>query len=180
MVKIKEAHIKPIKKSRKMKKMQYFFLVIITLNTLACNSKSKTNNLKSEIKEMTIESNNIVLLLFPSGCEDESCYSYKIEIGESNFKVSGSYYMRYSDDKKSKKLSIQQITELNEMAQNVKNPFFNKESVEDVWGAKMTINGKVLYEVGEFSFESPPDKIKQLINYIIKLSPLKIELYDFS
>jgi len=164
-----------------MKKIQSLFLVVIVFNTLACNSNPKADNfLKSNPKEMTTETNNIVLLLFPSGCEDESCYSYKIEIEENKLKVNGTYYMRYSDDKKSKKLSTQQIAELNKMVQNIQTAYFDKESAEDVWGAKMTINGKVVYEVGEFSFESPPDKMKQLINYIVKLSPLEIELYDFS
>ena len=162
-----------------MKKIQFLFLVLIAFNAMACNSKPKVDKPKNNTKEMATET-NIVLLLFPSGCEDESCYSYKIEIEKNTFKVGGSYYMRYPDEKKRKELLIQQIKRLNKMVQNIQNPYFNKESAEDVWGAKMIVNGKVLYEVGEFSFKSPPDKIKQLISYIVKLSPLEIELYDFS
>ncbi len=161
-----------------MKKI-FYFLIVIGFNLIACNYDTQVKNIQAN-KVLTEINSNITLFLFPSGCENENCYSYKIEITKNRLIVNGNYYMRYDDGKKRKILSAEEIAKLNELAQAIDSPYINEESAEDVWSAKIIINKKLVYKEGEFSFETTPQKIKYLIDYIVGLSPLEIELYHFA
>ncbi len=163
-----------------MKKIPCLILSAITFCFLSCNSNQKTEIDNNQTNETTSNSSDIILLLYPTGCEDESCYSYKIEIKETQITIGGNYYLGYADDKKSKTLSYEEVAELSRMIQNIQEPYFDHEIALDVWGAKLIVNGTTVYEAGDFSFESPPKPIRQLIQQIVKLSPLEIDLYGFS
>lgn len=56
----------------------------------------------------------------------------------------------------------------------------DSDVTEDAWGMTLTINGQVVYESSDFSFQAPPQQVQSLINYLTTLSPLKINLYSFS
>ncbi len=164
-----------------MKKTKGLFWVLISLHSIACHNLPSRIKDKKNKNEMMVEvKQNITLFFYPSGCKNENCYSYKIEIEDDFLIVNGCYYSRYDHKKKKKTISSKQIIELNKLVQRLDNPYLNKVITEDVWGAKMFVNGKLIYEEGEFSFETAPEKIKQLIDYIIMLSPLEIKLYALS
>jgi hypothetical protein len=53
-------------------------------------------------------------------------------------------------------------------------------SILDTWGVTLYVNSKIVYEDDDFSIQGNPKEIKDLIRYLIKISPLKIDLYGFS
>lgn len=79
-----------------------------------------------------------------------------------------------------KQLSENQINEIDSLASAIKMRYIHKLETWDAWGVQLTINGKIAYDAYPFSFELPPDEVKNLINYLISLSAIKIELYDLS
>ena len=79
-----------------------------------------------------------------------------------------------------KQLSENQINAIDSLASAIKMRYLHKQKTWDAWGLILAIDGKVVYEASPFSFELPPDEVKNLINYHISLSAIKIELYDLS
>ena len=92
---------------------------------------------------------------FPRTDIDSS--SYKVELTESH------------------KDSIKYLT--SKIVNTVKN---EQPSVLDTWGVTLIVNGKIIYEDDDFSIQGNPKELKDLIRYLIKISPLKIDLYGFS
>jgi hypothetical protein len=75
------------------------------------------------------------------------------------------------------KLSKNQIDIINTLASNINMQYIYRQEVEDAWEVQMTINGIVVYEVTDYSLETlPPNEIKDLIYYLIRLSGIKVEL----
>ncbi len=75
------------------------------------------------------------------------------------------------------KLSKNQIDIIDTLASNINMQYIYRQEVEDAWEVQMTINGIVVYEVTDYSLETlPPNEIKDLIYYLIRLSGIKVEL----
>ncbi|MBQ4399185.1 MAG: hypothetical protein II829_06335 [Bacteroidales bacterium] len=50
----------------------------------------------------------------------------------------------------------------------------------DAWGCTLKVDNQVYYKDNNYSLNRTPTEIKLLINYIISLSPIRIDLYGFS
>ena len=151
--------------------------IILIILILSCKYNYTNNSNKK--KSMRFH-NNLVLLLYPIGCNDESCISYKISIKKNEYRINGTYYLNYSSKKKFKIISKHEIEELDSLIQNIKNPYIERTNACDVWSARLIVNGKTVFEQDDFSFETAPEPFKKIIKKIIKLSPLEIKLYGFS
>ena len=77
-------------------------------------------------------------------------------------------------------LTDSQTNKITRLISAIKTQYLNTENFEDAWGVTLIINNRIVYEVGDFSFELPPNEVKNLIKYLVDLSAIKIDLYGFS
>src|SRR6218665_835295 len=98
-------------------------MCLISYSATACNSNSKEGEVSNSMKS------KIELLLYPTGCDNESCYSYKIEIENCILRVGGSYYMTFEKSKKRKQLSTSQLKKLQDFLEQIKSPEIAKSKM---------------------------------------------------
>ncbi len=155
-------------------KQNIFLLLIYASCLISCHPQDKAQtNIEYEARQQSIS-----LILYPSGNADDVRYLISI-IGDSL--VVDSYYPG-RELKKRKKifLSKNQTMELEALAASIKTGYRNSYLMDDAWGVTLTINGEVVYEDSDFSLGRTFNEGNTLINYIVGLSPIKIELYGFS
>lgn len=157
-------------------KANYITLLFCVLCLMSCHSQEKSNNM-SELEKQDI---SISLKFYPTGGIDDIRYSLLV-INDSlivqnhsprNINDQMEFVLRLSND---------QTKEIATLVSAIKTACQNRDiSVLDTWGVTLVINNQVVYEVDDFSFKLPPVEIKNLINYLVSLSAIKIDLYGFS
>ncbi|MDR1876025.1 MAG: hypothetical protein LBQ84_00215 [Flavobacteriaceae bacterium] len=123
---------------------------------------------------------SISLKFYPTGVIEDVRYSISI-INDSL--IVKNHFPRNINDKNEyiTKLSNSQKYEINKLISFINIQYQNRDIfISDTWGVTLVINNQVFYEVDDFSFKSPPNEIRNLINYLVGLSPIKIDLYGFS
>lgn len=158
-----------------MKNKYIILLLFYSLCLISCHSQDKRNAMsKSENQKETIS-----LIFYPSGVIDDVRYSISVI---SDSLIVKNYFPININDKReyAVQLSNNQINEIDTLVSAIKMQYRNIGVFEDTWGITLIINNQVVYEVGDFSFNIPPNEVKNLINYLIRLSAIKIELYGFS
>lgn len=121
------------------------------------------------------------LLFYPVGSPQDVRYS--ITINKDNIKAEN-----HRSTKRNKnthytgKLSLQQKEKLYSLYNSViTKPVIRKDlSVLDTWSVVLLVDDEKVYEDDDFSFETPPKEIAELIKYLVKIGVIKIELYSFS
>ena len=80
------------------------------------------------------------------------------------------------------KLSPQEKIELYSLYSKITTApvFKSNPSLLDTWAVSLIVDNKKIYEVDDFSFESPPEDIRKLIKYIVKIGVIKIKLHGFA
>ena len=159
--------------------MKIIYCIILCCSCLvSCNSQAKNKEMKSDL--------NLSLFFYPSMSVGRVIYSIDIINDSLIIKKNNSI-----DNKEYRgKLTDNQCAEILKMISLLtqKQDRSNNFAL-DVWGCTLKINDKVYYEDNFFSFlpqskimgwQSPPEEIKLLIDYIVSLSPIEIELYSFS
>ena len=141
----------------------------------ACHSQEKRN----EMSKSENQKNSISLKFYPTGVIDDVRYSISV-INDSL--IVKNYFPININDKREyiTQLSNNQINKIDTLISAIKIQYRNTDISEDTWGITLIINNRVVYEVGDFSFKLPPDEVKNLINYLVSLSAIKIDLYGFS
>jgi hypothetical protein len=153
-------------------KTSYIAVLFCVVCLTSCHSQEKSDStLKLKNQDISIS-----LKFYPTGVVDDVRYSIYI-INDSLI------VENHTVNKKSvykTKLSNIQINDIDTLSSTIKTQCRSSDIVEDAWAVTLVINNKIVYEVNDFSFESPPNEIKNLINYLVSLSPIKIDLYGFS
>lgn len=122
--------------------------------------------------------NNISILLYPIDTPQDIRYG----INMNNSFIRFIYNNPMASDTiivnldESDKISIKLLCDSINNCQTIK----TGEKLEDGWELVLFLNDRLIYQCYNFDFNSPPLKIRRLIDYIIKFSPIEIELYDFS
>lgn len=80
------------------------------------------------------------------------------------------------------KLSLQQKEKLYSLYNRIvtKPVIRSNPSVLDTWSVTLLVDDEKFYDDDDFSFESPPKDIADLIKYLVEIGIIKIELYGFS
>jgi len=123
--------------------------------------------------------NSISLKFYPAGVIDNVRYSISVI---SDSLIVKNYFPININDKREyvTQLSNNQINKIDTLISAIKMQYRNTDVFEDTWGITLIINNQVVYEVGDFSFEQPPNEVINLINYLVSLSAIKVDLYGFS
>lgn len=157
-----------------MRKMSVILLFFYSLCLISCHlqeNRREINNLKKQ--------NSIILKFYPTGVVNDVRYSISV-IGDS-FVVKNSSPINISENKEYVALlSKDQVNKIDTLVSSIKLQYRDTVISEDTWGVTLLINNQVFYEVRDFSFKRQPEEVKNLINYLVGLSAIKIELYGFS
>ncbi len=158
-----------------MKNNCIILLLFYSLCLTSCHSQEKRN----EMSKSENQKNSISLKFYPTGVIDDVRYSISVI---SDSLIVKNYFPININDKReyAAQLSNNQINKIDTLVSAIKMQYRNTDIFEDTWGITLIINNQVIYEVGDFSFELPPNEVKNLINYLVSLSAIKIELYGFS
>ena len=158
-----------------MKKKYIILLLCYSLCIASCHSQEKRN----EMSKSENQKNSISLKFYPTGAIDDVRYSISV-INDSL--IVKNYFPININDKREyvTQLSNNQINKIDTLISAIKIQYRNTDIFEDTWGITLIINNRVVYEVGDFSFKLPPNEVKNLINYLVSLSAIKIDLYGFS
>lgn len=158
-----------------MRKTYIILLFFCSLCLMFCHSQEK----RDEMSKSEKQKNTIILKFYPTGVIDDIRYSLSV-INDSL--IIKNYFPTNSKDKREyiALLSNNQINKIDTLVSAIKMQYRKTDISEDTWGVTLMINNKVIYEVGDFSFELPPYEVKNLINYLVDLSEIKIDLYAFS
>ncbi len=57
---------------------------------------------------------------------------------------------------------------------------FDNEIILDSWRLVLKVNGRKIYEKSKVSIKDLPKDVRNLVKYLIKISPVEIDLYGFS
>jgi hypothetical protein len=78
-------------------------------------------------------------------------------------------------------LNKEENAKINEFADRIKiAPNTTTEIILDSWRIELKIDGKVYYNKSGIKMKDLPPKIKNLLDYLLRDSTVKIDLYDFS
>lgn len=157
-----------------MRNIHIILLFLFSLYFVSCHSQEKRNVMSKTEKQKS----EIILKFYPSGGIYDVRYSISI-IGDSLFVRKNPKCLNCPNEYIAQ-LSKDQINKIDTLVSAVKIKHQNADSVEDAWGVTLMINNQIVYEVNDFSFDLPPNEIKDLIDYLVILSAIKIELYGFS
>lgn len=123
---------------------------------------------------------NLTLIFYPTGVIEDVRYSIKIE-GDSFIVRNHSPRDAEKLDTHNGKLSKEEKEKVQRLVQALEpEQKGSSEISEDTWSAKLTIDGKTYYEKSDFSLQKAKREYKELFEYLIKLSPVEIDLYGFS
>jgi hypothetical protein len=145
-----------------MKNLIYLF-VLILLFSCEKNKFMYNNDLQ------------ISLILYPSGCSEDIRYSLNI--------LNDSLHINdYSTLKEIKyKLKENEYNHLLFLKKDILKKYHRpNNNVLGSWGCMLEIQNVLYYNDDDFNFKDPPIEIKNLIDYLVKLSTIDIELYSFS
>ncbi|MDR1652537.1 MAG: hypothetical protein LBS01_02575 [Prevotellaceae bacterium] len=79
------------------------------------------------------------------------------------------------------KLTSNQCVEIKKLASELNHRYDRSDRFrKGGWGCILKVDNQIYYEDNDFSFKLPPSEIKNLINYLVSLSAIKIDLYGFS
>lgn len=158
-----------------MRKTCIILLFFYSLCLMSCHSQEK----RDEVSQTEKQKNTIILKFYPTGVIDDIRYSIYI-IGDSL--IVKNYFPINTKDQREyvALLSNNQIYKIDTLVSAIRMQYQNTDIFEDTWGVTLMINNKVVYEVSDFSFKLPPNEVKNLINYLVGLSEIKIDLYGFS
>ena len=157
-----------------MRKMSVILLFFYSLCLISCHLQENRREIKNLKKQ-----NSIILKFYPTGVVNDVRYSISV-IGDS-FVVKNSSPINISENKEYVALlSKDQVNKIDTLVSSIKLQYRDTVISEDTWGVTLLINNQIFYEVGDFSFKRQPEEVKNLINYLVGLSAIKIELYGFS
>lgn len=122
--------------------------------------------------------NNISILLYPIDTPQDIRYGINVNNNSIRFiynnpMASDTIIVNLDE---SDKISIKLLCDSINNYQTIK----TGEKLEDGWELVLFFNDRLIYQCFNFDFNSPPFKIRRLIDYILKFSPIEIDLYDFS
>jgi len=145
---------------------------------VSCHSQTKNKKMESDL--------NLSLLFYPSMLIEDIRYSVDI-INDSL--VIKKYYIGVKTTERIK-LTDEQYAEIKKMTSALNQKYDRSDNwANDVWGCTLKVDNQVYYEDNFFSFQKSsnhanfqplPEEIRLLIEYIVRLSPIPIELYGFS
>ncbi len=160
-----------------MKKAVFLILGILAILS-SCNSQNHNNEKNSSHQEN--ENLKIELLFYPSGVTEDLRYS--ITVTEDSLFVKNYFPRQVSELTQSKtKLSQEHLGYIRKCLAKIKNTEINRTPIfEDSWGATLIINEQKILIQNSFSLDSLKIEYRCIIEYLIKLSPIKIDLYGFS
>lgn len=117
----------------------------------------------------------ICLLLYPS--ENTEDIRYSLNILDGNLLIKD-----YSTFKNiSYKLKKNEYNHLLLLKNNISKKYDRlNNNVLGSWGCTLKVENVIYYNDDDFNFKDPPIEIKNLIDYLVKISPIEIELYSFS
>ncbi len=125
----------------------------------------------------------VELYFYPSGSDQDVRYSIVI-----NDNVVDAHKFQYCKKRErctfSKVLTDEEIENVRKLVEGLTNysqaDDINSMLALDTWEMKLMIDGKLIYNKSDFSFEQLPAALKPLIDYIVKIAKIKIELYGFA
>ena len=155
--------------------MRIAFVILLIFYSL-CLTYCNSHGTKETAPNLEKQSKSILLKFYPTGVIDDVRYSISV-VGDSlivkkSMSISDEVvYITLLTDRQTNKTS--------RLISAIKTQYLNTENFEDAWGVTLIINNCIVYEVGDFSFELPPNEVKNLIKYLVDLSAIKIALYGF-
>lgn len=158
-----------------MRKTYIILLFFYSLCLMSCHSQEK----RDEMSKSEKQKNSIILEFYPTGVIEDVRYSISVI---SDSLIVKNYFPINTKDQREyvALLSNNQINKIDTLVSAIKMQYRNTDTLEDTWGVTLMINNQVVYEVSDFSFKLPPNEVKNLINYLVSLSAIKIDLYGFS
>lgn len=147
---------------------KYWNLIILCFALTSCKSQDK----KLEIME-------IGLYFYPSSGGD---VIYSVDIKDYSLVVKNHAPLdttKLTDYKGT--LSKTDIDSISNFTRNlIYRETFDNEIVLDSWRLVLKVNGRKMYEKTDFSIKDLPKDVKNLVKYLMKISPVEIDLYGFS
>lgn len=149
--------------------MKTVYCILLCCSCLvSCHSQAKNKEMKSDLR--------ISLLFYPSMSKEAPIYS--VDIANDSLIIK-----RYSigvETAERIKLTDEQCLEVNKHTSALSQKYDRSNNwAKGAWGCTLKVDNQVYYEDNLFSFYSPPEEIKLLIDYIVNLSPISIDLYWF-
>ena len=157
-----------------MKKTLVILLFFYCISLPSCHLQGK-----KELSQSNNHYYSILLMFYPTGVEEDVRYSISVVNDSLNVKK---FFSRDNNGTSEyiAQLSYNQTKRLERLVSDIKTKYQNTDVIVDTWGVTLIINDQVVYETNDFSFELPPNEIKDVINYLVSLSKIKIELDGFS
>ena len=151
--------------------MNRIYILIITCLVCISSCEIKTTNEKNEITESTLLIN---LDFYASGSDYDPIYSIRV-VGDSMTVMATELHTT-----KTFRLSHKQEECLTILVKDMQVTRTEKRYIEDSWGITLRIDDTIIYKTDDFGYENTPKHIRALIAYLVYLSPIEIELREFS
>lgn len=158
--------------------IKFWYLVFFYFVIMSCNSQDK-KIISNNFQKIHEGSRKINLYFYPSS-GGEMIYSLEVKNDSLIVKNHEPLYPKRINYSK-ELLSKSQLDSLNKLAKKlIYRKTFTNEVVLDSWRVVLKVDDKKIYEKTDFSIEELPEDVKNIVNYLRRISPVKIELYGFS
>jgi len=155
--------------------------ILLSLFILACEGNEK-NIPQEEIIVKEKVNSTINLSIYDAAMSHPSSYQHVFSIDSNGvMNVSGKSYF-VDDEMKTIKLSNESRDSLQYYVELIGDySFLDTASYSQTgrWVAEIRIDDELIYHYKNFRYSYAPKEIKDLIDFIIKVSPLKIKEYGF-
>lgn len=149
---------------------KYFFCTIFIVFFGACNSKDKPKDSVISSYKVKIQFN-----FYPSSGGNAI---YEVDYNDGHIKIKNN---ENSNDVFRIKLNKEQNAKIVEITNRIRiAPNTTTEVVLDSWRIELKINGKVYYNKSGVKIKDLPTEIGVLLDYLLRGSTVRIDLYDFS
>ncbi len=153
--------------------MKNILVIIISILFISCNSQEKQNRINKE------NPMNITVKFYPSSGGDAI---YIISVINDNLIIKNSEPLEGQNEQLyTRKLNTKELNVLRDKVNSIqRRKDVETEIILDSWRSEVLIDDIVYFNESGLTLKSLPMDIQKLINFLIKDSKVKIDLYGFS
>lgn len=154
----------------------YTFSLLLLFSS--CQFQDKKQSDKIQSVSNSTDKMNVLINFYPSSGGDSI---YTIEINESTLQIINHEEVNVKKAVFYKKLTYSENKKISSLIKDLtKRKVVDTEIILDSWRVELKVNDEIYYNESDVKIKSLPIDIKNLIEYVLRESKVKIDLYGFS